>query len=133
MNSPLEHYEQILFVDWFRAAYPDMSMSLHAVPNQFTGRSKEIQKRVREGLSKGYPDLLLDIPKGVFHGLRIEMKRIDGVPSQVNPSQRQWLNRLNENGYYATVAWGGDHAIAIAKAYLSETLPTRAPHWHVTA
>lgn len=55
---------------------------------------------------------------GGYHGLFIEMKRKGGVPSDVTPEQRAWLERLNAQGYRASVAFGWEDAAEKIMVYL---------------
>lgn len=113
-----EHDEQVAFMQWLQVCLPVVYEHTTAVPNQYTGRSNQMRLRVKEGLKKGYPDVLIDYPIAPWHGLRIEFKRADGIPSDVHGHQFQWIERLNRQGYYACVAWGCDDAIAIVRKYV---------------
>ncbi len=76
------------------------------------------------GMKAGIPDLDLPVACQGYHGLRIELKRRGGTPCDVRPSQSRWLERLNEQGYYATVAYGWEHAVTLIRAYLyQEAMP----------
>ena len=72
------------------------------------------------GVKKGYPDLILDIAKGGYHGLRIELKKLKG--SRTEPEQIERLDMLNAEGYYAVIAKGFDEAIAVIEGYMAGTL-----------
>lgn len=126
---PLEHDEQVAYVDYMRLRWKEPFEYLHAVPNQFTTRNNQMQQRLAEGFSPGYPDLLLDFPVGKWNGLRIELKRKNAKPFDVSWTQRQWLNRLNVAGYYATWAKGCDQAIAITEDYLLNKLTVSPDPW----
>ena len=119
---PTEHQEQALFFDWIRARYPTVAQYAVAVPNQFTGRSNQMRDRVREGLAKGYPDVLIDYPCGPYHGMRIEMKRVNAKPSETRPEQKEWIERLAHAGYYAVVCKGADAAMFEVEQYLASAM-----------
>lgn len=72
------------------------------------------------GVKKGYPDLILDIAKGGYHGLRIELKKVKG--SRTTPEQIERLEMLNAEGYYAVIAKGFDEAIQIILDYMAGAL-----------
>lgn len=72
------------------------------------------------GVKKGYPDLILDIAKGGYHGLRIELKKVKG--SRTTPEQLERIEMLNAEGYYAVIAKGFDEAIQIILDYMAGTL-----------
>lgn len=69
------------------------------------------------GTQKGYPDLLMDIAKGGFHGLRIELKSSDG---ELSPDQKERLNVLNEEGFCAVASFGIEETIGFIEDYLNE-------------
>lgn len=75
-----------------------------------------IMKAKRAGcLNKGFPDLLLPVPKKGKHGLFIELKTEKGRTSN---EQKAWLNVLNAFGYKAEVAHGLEEAWEILTDYL---------------
>jgi hypothetical protein len=103
-----EHNHQTLVKLWCRIqALENPSLEclawLHAVPNAAKRSGKLGAEMVDEGLESGVPDLFLDEPRGVFHGLRIEMKRKGG---RVSDTQELWLKHLMEKGYFAIVCTG---------------------------
>ena len=71
----------------------------------------------REGLRAGYPDLGLDMARGEYHGLRIEMKRRKG--GVVSIEQLAWHNLLRKQGYAVRVCKGADDAIQALEWYLA--------------
>lgn len=52
------------------------------VPNEGKRGPKAASEFKRAGGRAGYPDLILDLPSGVWHGLRIEMKAKGGKPTE---------------------------------------------------
>lgn len=71
-----------------------------------------------EGLRPGYPDLGLDVPRGRFHGLRIEMKRADGT-GRTSPDQERWVERLTRRGYKVVVPAGVHEAMTAIESYMA--------------
>ena len=69
------------------------------------------------GTQKGYPDLLMDIAKGGFYGLRIELKTSNG---ELSPEQKERINVLNEEGFCAVASFGVEETIGIIQDYLNE-------------
>lgn len=108
---------------------PVMRLLLH-VPNggmrqqQVTRNGQRFsragQKLKFEGLRPGYPDLVLDVASGTFHGLRIELKTLSGA---LSPEQRGWLMALRERGYCADRAQGWRDARHLILQYLSGDVP----------
>lgn len=86
------------------------------VPNEGKRGPKAASEFKRAGGRAGYPDLILDLPSGVWHGLRIEMKAKDGKPTT---AQLNWITRLREAGYRAEVCYGFEQARTVIEEYLS--------------
>lgn len=119
-KAPTEHVEQIRLMQMVRlhAARFPMLKNLTAIPNG-GHRNKAVAGKLKaEGVSRGYPDLLLDWPAQGFHGLRIEIKRQDATPSDTKPEQREWHRRLEDAGYRVEVCKGWEAAWAIIVDYL---------------
>lgn len=116
-EHPTEHAEQVALMQRVRlheSRYPALK-NLAAVPNG-GARSKIVASKLkREGVSPGYPDLLLDFPAGGYHGLRIELKSMTGYASR---EQKGWIERLRANGYRAEVCRGADEAWRVIAEYL---------------
>lgn len=85
------------------------------VPNEGKRGPKAASEFKRAGGRAGYPDLILDLPSGPWHGLRIEMKAKGGKPT---PAQLEWIERLRGAGYRAEVCYGFDEAKGVLVDYL---------------
>ncbi|EKZ6376921.1 VRR-NUC domain-containing protein [Klebsiella aerogenes] len=85
------------------------------VPNEGKRGPKAASEFKRAGGRAGYPDLILDIPSGEWHGLRIEMKAKGGKPTS---KQLEWIERLRVVGYRAEVCYGFDSAKKLISEYL---------------
>lgn len=86
------------------------------VPNGGHRHIATAKRMKAQGVKAGYPDLLIDIPAGGYHGLRIELKRDKG--GRLSDLQKTWLDRLTEQGYRAVVCAGFDATINEIKTYL---------------
>lgn len=96
--------------------YPDLDMLAH-VPNEGK-RTKATGARLkREGLRRGYPDIVLDVPRGIYHGLKIELKRRKG--SKITQDQKDWIRKLNAQNYLAAFCYGWEEAWELIHAYLT--------------
>ena len=113
---PTEHEEQVKVIAWCDL-HPLAGM-IFAIPNGSHKSLAAAAKFKREGLRSGVPDLFLPVPRGVFHGLFIEMKRVKG--SVTSEAQQDWIEFLHSQDYAAFVCKGADEAIAVIKAYLTE-------------
>ncbi len=118
---PLEHDEQ---VELFRYAKVHERTDprwrlLSASQNGLAASSKVAAARAKAaGMKKGFPDISLPVPRGPWHGLYIELKRVGAPPSDVTPEQRQWLADLTDQGYRAIVARGWVEAVEQIETYL---------------
>ena len=117
---PSESVEQQNLFQWAAvsaaAHWPKEMRMLYHVPNEGK-RSKANGARLKsEGLRAGVPDINLDVARGEYHGLRIEMKRRRG--GRISPEQAAWLEALREQGYAAIVARGWEEAADAIEKYL---------------
>lgn len=116
--QPTEDQELIAVFDWSRAysgQYPQLRNLFH-IPNEGKRSIHGGHRMKWKGLSKGYPDIALDIPAHGFHGLRIELKVVRNRP---RIEQSEWLDRLTAAGYMAVVCVGAEATIETIAGYLS--------------
>ena len=109
--------------------YPELDLLAH-IPNEGK-RTKTTGARLkREGLRRGYPDIILDVPRGGYHGLKIELKRRKG--SKITPDQKKWIIKLNKQGYAAAFCYGWEQAWEFIHAYLEygKTATSRYTVWN---
>lgn len=111
-----EHAEQCAFFEYvrYKALSDERYSCITAVPNAGKRSPQWGARMVREGLSKGTPDTMILVPSNGYHGLIIEFKI---KPNKLTKEQAQWIDRLNKNGYCATVAWSATEAISILEKY----------------
>lgn len=117
----IESGEQSALIDWARlVSYEGVKLVdlLTHVPNEGKRGYKAQSDFKKLGGSKGYPDLILDIAAGGYHGLRIEMKAPKGYSSSVSEDQQSWIDRLNKKGYLAVVCYGFEEAKQTIVDYL---------------
>ena len=99
--SPSEHSEQVGFINWFRAKYPQVL--IFAIPNG-EKRSISVAKRLKmEGVVRGVPDLYVPA-----WNLWIEMKRVSG--GRLSTDQRQMISYLENIGHKVIVGKGAGDA-----------------------
>lgn len=96
-DVPLEHVEQVTFVQWFEKTYPEVR--IFAIPNGGLRHPATARKLQLEGVKSGVPDLF--IPEW---RLWVEMKRAKG--GRVSPEQTDWLIHLSGIGYTCFVGHG---------------------------
>ena len=118
---PTEHEEQVALFQWAEAneaQYPSLAM-LAAIPNGGYRPMTTAAMLKAEGVKAGYPDILLDVARGPYHGLRIELKRADRS-NHATDAQREWLTKLNFEGYRVAVCYGAQEAIKVITDYLTK-------------
>ena len=97
VRVPTEHFEQVQFVNWARATYPDLL--IYAIPNGGF-RMPQTRKHLKEeGVQPGIPDL--HIPE---LNLYIEMKRTKG--GSLSKVQKHIIAHLKSIGINVEVCLG---------------------------
>lgn len=113
-NGQQEHYEQVRVFDCIEREDPELYDCMSAVPNGGLRSAKTGADLKAEGTKAGYPDILIDLPAGVYHGARIELKATGGT---VSPDQIATLNRLTTQGYYCALCFGWEDAVSVLRRY----------------
>lgn len=116
-KTALESVEQECLMRWVQfvsGKYPELEMLYH-IPNGGTRNKREAEHLRRQGVKAGVPDLCLPVPRGDFHGLYIELKAKDNTPTE---KQKEWLAKLDQQGYKTAVCWGWETAAAVIEEYL---------------
>lgn len=110
--APDEDTEQIVVATWLRH---NKILFIH-VPNQRNASVQEMVKLKAMGVLKGTSDLLVlaRVPKHPeVRGVAIEMKAMGG---RVKPDQREFIERVTEEGWLARPCFGADEAIEFLKS-----------------
>ena len=115
-----EDEEQMALFTWAHhmavtGHFPELSRLFH-VPNGGSRGPAEAGRFKAMGVKPGVPDVFLDVPRGGFHGLRIEMKRRHG--GKVSEDQTDWIDWYNAIGFRAVVCYGWDEAREEIENYL---------------
>lgn len=116
--APTESAEQQTLFRWAAiqsGKYPELALMFH-IPNEGKRSRATGGKMKAEGLKSGVPDIFLPVPRGEFHGLFVEMKRIRG--GTVTDCQKIWLHDLTQQGYRAVVCKGWQNAADEILKYL---------------
>jgi hypothetical protein len=89
---------QISIINWCRLQYPKILLTISPagmkLPMQVARRFKAM------GYRAGTADILIFEPRGIYHGLTLELKMPGGVPS---PEQIEWRNEALDRGYLAVI------------------------------
>lgn len=106
---------QIACVKWFRLRFPKYALLLNSVPNGGARNAVTGAIIKAEGAVRGVADLELNVARGKWHGLKIEMKTPKGRQS---PFQRQWQQAVEAQGYRYVVARSVGDFIKLIEDYL---------------
>lgn len=109
-----EHWDQVRYFDFMHRKHRDIYDLLHATPNGGARSDKVGFDMKAEGQKKGYPDVTLDAARGIYHGLRLELKYGKG---RASPEQLDWQKRLREQGYCAELVWGWEDMVSLTLRY----------------
>ena len=122
--DPSESSIQRAVVRWFDLQHRELGVDderlLHAVPNGGARSPVTAAILKAEGARAGAPDLELDVARGGYHGLRIELKTATG---RLRPEQATMLNALTAGGYLALVCRSFDEATGVIRRYISLDVP----------
>ena len=92
---------------WMQGTYPELALMFH-IPNGGSRNKAEAARFKAQGVKPGVPDILLPAPRGRFHGLFIELKRLrDG---KISNDQKLFLTALGGQGYKCLVCFGAEEA-----------------------
>jgi hypothetical protein len=104
---------------------------IHAIPNGGS-RGGDAKSRAiaggrlkAEGVKPGIADIFLPWPKGVFHGLYIELKKPDLKPVRAGSLGGRSLEQIDfadwcrKSGYGHATCYGWQEAVEVLKSYLS--------------
>lgn len=124
----MKHTESEAQVDVFKRAsyrrYRDGTVRdyIYAVVNTLPRSGKRAMLQMlqlkMEGLTKGVPDIECMVAIAPYTGLHIELKKPDGVPSDVTVEQKEMMARMISCGRKCVVAYGADEAWNALMSYL---------------
>lgn len=112
-QGPSEANIQIALIKWAQSKGIDL---IH-IANEGRRTPWEGYKLRMMGMAPGIPDLLLPIPSNGYAALWIELKANDKC--KLSEHQKEWIDKLNSFGNFATVAYGFDQAQQIIIKYLN--------------
>jgi hypothetical protein len=79
--------------------------------------SRSQRKKILQlGYKKGVPDLVIFVPRGIYHGLLLEVKSLRG---RVSAEQKRWHTSLENNGYFVAIPRSFEQAKELIHLYLS--------------
>lgn len=95
--------------------YPELRLLYH-IPNGGKRDAIEGAHLKQQGVKAGVPDIHLPVPRGAYHGMFVEIKAPGG---RMSDNQRQWLHKLNKQGYRAVECHGLTEAQTAILDYLN--------------
>lgn len=114
-----EAQEQKFLFQWAgvsRQKYPELELLFH-VPNGGRREAREAASLKKQGVKPGVPDLILPVARGEYFGLYIELKAGKNKPSE---HQLEWIENLNQQGYFVKVCYGWIEASEVITNYLEQ-------------
>ncbi|WP_065480783.1 VRR-NUC domain-containing protein [Aeromonas hydrophila] len=109
-----EYYEQVDLFARVEVMDPELYSLMSAVPNGGYRPGKTAGMMKASGQKDGYPDVIVDLPCGVYHGCRMELKAVGG---RISDNQVLKLRMLSGLGYYCALVEGVDEAIDVLMKY----------------
>ena len=104
-----EDDHQAALLGWADAmveVHPELECLTH-VPNGGKRTKAQAARFKAMGVRRGFPDLILPVPRGRFGGLFIELKQPGG---SLDADQDAWIKRLGRHGNCAVVCWSAEQA-----------------------
>lgn len=118
---PHEADEQKRLFEWAsymaNAKYPELELMYH-IPNGGSRNKIEAARLKAQGVKRGVPDICLPVPRGIYAGLYIELKREKG--GVLSKDQSEFLLKLRTQGYRIAVCKGFQDAANTIEIYLKE-------------
>lgn len=108
---------QIGCVRWFGYQYPQFALLLHHSPNGGYRTASEGAKFKAMGTRAGFADLVLLLPRGIYHALFVEMKTEKGRQTAL---QKQWQDAVEKQGYKYEICRSFGDFINIITNYIKQ-------------
>ena len=122
--NPPEDTEQVILANFCRNYFPEEYKNMFHPVNESGGKgSVRYGKKLKDkGRKSGVSDWICLVPNDKYHGLIIELKRTNGVDSDLDSNQILFLKNTSDKGYYSCVCFGADAAIYAIDKYLRNEL-----------
>lgn len=112
MNYP-EADHQMAVIEWCKwSKYP--YDRIYAIENERKATPQQSARRKAMGVRSGVSDLCLPVARNGYHGAYIEMKSAKGI---VSDNQQQFIDEVQQEGYFACACYNADEAIEVLKNY----------------
>ena len=123
-HNGTEDNHQAAFFCWaalpeIQAQYPEFRKLLFAIPNGGERNIIVASKMKATGTKADVSDIFLAVPKGQYHGLFIELKKIGGKPRK---GQLEFIDEVRRKGYAACVVEGWEALRDEVVSYMTQRL-----------
>ena len=112
-KCPKESAEQVTFFNKIRREYPDSwgKIATH-IRNEGKKSVQQVRREKAEGMIKGASDIIIG-------GFYCELKRVNHMLCKVSDEQIEYLDTINELGYFGCIALGYEAAYEAFQEYLN--------------
>ena len=117
-----EDAESIALWNW-AMHYKILRDHLIHIPNGGKRNRREAARLKRMGVRAGVHDYLLPVPRGLFHGLWVELKATPPNDARVTETQKDWKSKMRAQGYAAYICKGWETAASVMRWYVSLPSP----------
>lgn len=93
---------------------------MYAIPNGGGRTSSQASRLKAEGVKSGVSDICWPLRTKHWPGLYLELKREDGVPSDVSDAQKTFLAFVKAQGYWCAVEYGWRDAVSQIQSYFGD-------------
>lgn len=114
MRASGENGEMVALFDWIRTQPALANCSIH-IPNERKSSPQYGALLKRMGVRSGVSDVFIACPKGPYCGMWLEMKYAKG---KLTVNQKQFLEDMSAQGYYAVCVTGFEAAQAFIQEYM---------------
>lgn len=111
----LEDAEAQTLMQILQLKLPTIADLIFHIPNGGKRAKFEAFRLQKQGTKAGVPDYFLPIAVAPYHGLYLELKAQKGT---LQKSQKEWIEKLKNQGYQAVVAYGAEDAFLQISNYL---------------
>jgi hypothetical protein len=108
----------IMWASTMERQHPELAWLWHC-PNGGKRDAKEATGMKAQGVRAGVVDLHLDVPRGGFHGLKIELKKPGCKCPNPSPEQVKYLDFVKSQGYDTLVSNNFEECKAKILAYMN--------------
>ncbi|QWY83314.1 VRR-NUC endonuclease domain-containing protein [Rhizobium phage RHph_X3_2] len=131
--SGSEHGHQVAFFQWAAtiSTIPHMDM-LYAVPNGGERNLKVASNMKAEGVKSGVPDVVWPVPRGMFAGLYLELKKptvVGHANGGRSDKQVEWHKKLIAQRYAVATVYGWQAMAATVVSYWQSEVDTFWRAW----